>query len=220
MTGATMLVVLVVLGGSPETTDDATADDSGRDLDALIQEALAAHPQLEQARQTSSALAEVPSRAGSLPDPRVMLAGQNVLLDWPPLSPMTGVALGLSQMVPFPGKLGRRADIASAMHGASLRATDVAEARVVERVENAYWEVHFAERSLAVVEESVLVLDTLTNVVHARYGVGQAAQQDALQAQVAHSRVRARVEVHRQALDSARRRLNAAVGRTPNAQCQ
>ncbi|TFH28957.1 MAG: TolC family protein [Myxococcales bacterium] len=188
------------------------------ELDALVVEALQNHPELKRVREGASAAHEVPSQARSLPDPRFLFGAENFLVENPGLdtAAMTGLVLGILQPFPFPGKLPKRRDVAEAQATVSDREVGLLEALIVERVRRAYWQLHFAERALQITELNVEVIDTLTNVVHARFAVGQAAQQDALQAQVAHSRLRADLQEREQATRSARRALNSAVGRSPD----
>jgi outer membrane protein TolC len=159
-------------------------------LEALIEEALQNHPDLRRVREGAAAAHEVPSQARSLPDPLFRFSAQNFLVGDPGLdtAAMSGLVLGIVQPFPFPGKLPKHRDVAEAQATVSDREVGLLEALTIERVQRAYWQLHFAERALQITQLNVDVIDTLTNVVHARFAVGQAAQQDALQAQVAHSR--------------------------------
>lgn len=189
-------------------------------LDALVAEAVQNHPEVRRARRTSAAAWEVPSRLGSMPDPALSVAFQNFRVDQPALdtSAMTGIEIGLKQDIPFPGKLGRRSAIAAEMASVSDRGSEEETTLIALRVRQAYWQLHFAERAERIALENEKVLDRLANTVLNRFSVGQAAQQDALQVQVAHSRVRALIEERREAVLAARRTLNGAVGRTPEAE--
>lgn len=207
------IALLICLFGAPPASAQQTLD-----LEALIVEALQNHPELKRVREGASAAHEVPSQARSLPDPRFLFGAENFLVENPGLdtAAMTGLVLGVLQPFPFPGKLPKRRDVAEAQATVSDREVGLLEALIIERVQRAYWQLHFAERALQITELNVEVIDTLTNVVHARFAVGQAAQQDALQAQVAHSRLRADLQEREQATRSARRTLNGAVGRSPD----
>lgn len=187
------------------------------DLDALIVEALENHPDLRRVREGAAAAHEVPSQARSLPDPLFRFSAENFRFDDPGLDTavMSGLVFGIVQPFPFPGKLPKRRDVAEARAAVLEEGVQLLEALVIERVQRAYWQLHFAERALEITRTNVGVIDTLTYVVHARFAVGQGAQQDALQAQVAHSRLRSQLQEREQAVRSARRTLNSAVGRPP-----
>lgn len=210
-------VALAIMLAGANALADGPADQSA-DLEALIREAQEMHPSVAAAKEFQAGLQEVPSQVGSLPDPVLVTSAQNLRIDDFGLDghPMTGLLFGLNQGVPFPGKLPRRrraAERAAEVAGQQVLAVKTAlELRVRER----YWALHYAERAEVLVGESEQALNLLTDVVHVRYSVGQGAQQDALQAQVAHSRLRAHLQQLKQSTISARRALNAAVGRAPS----
>jgi cobalt-zinc-cadmium efflux system outer membrane protein len=189
-------------------------------LDALVAEALQNHPALRHASLTAAAAWQVPSRMGSLPDPMLSVAVQNFRTDAPGLdtSPMSGIEVALKQDVPFPGKLRRRSAVAAEMAGVSDRTVEQERTLIALNVREAYWRLHFAERAEQIALENEKVLDSLANTVMKRFSVGQAAQQDALQVQVAYSRVRALVEERHEALLAAKHALNGAVARPPEAE--
>jgi len=199
----------------------AVARGDGEDarLDALVAEALASHPAVDRARQELAAAEEVPSQRRALPDPMLEVAVQNIpTQDWNlDSSPMSGVQIGLVQAIPFPGKLQRRQRVASAQVEVVAAELAGTEAEVALQVRRAYWRLCFAQRAEAITAENVEVLDDLVDVVTARFSVGGAPQQDVLQVQVAHSRVRALLLERQQATLSQARALNRAVGRAPDA---
>jgi cobalt-zinc-cadmium efflux system outer membrane protein len=188
-------------------------------LAGLVTEAEARNPEILRARHAVRAAHEVPSQAGSLPDPWISVSLQNVPFNNIALnaSPMTGILVGVSQVVPFPGKLGRREEYAQATAITAQRDADMVRALVAFRVKEAYWRVSFAERAYEITSKSERVISSLAAAAIERFAVAMAPQQDALQAEVAHSRLRANLERRRQEILSTRRALNGAVGRAPDA---
>ncbi len=186
-------------------------------LGPLIKEALRNHPGLRSARLSVGAAREAPSRLGTLPDPVFGIALQNIRTDEPALnsSPMSAVQIGLTQTFPFPGKLSRREAVARAQAEIADKRLAMSSVEVVLAVRRAYWSLRFAESAERITTESESVLNAIANAIHARFGVGQGAQQDALQSEVAHSTLRTTLQKRRQAVLSARRALNASVGRLP-----
>jgi len=216
------LALLVLTAASPamalpDGVDHAGLGHESLDLDELVAEALRAHPRLLSMREIATATGEVRSRVGSLPDPIVSVGASNFRIDDPGLgtSPMTGVVFGWQQGLPYPGKLARRKELASRAEDVALERVVATEARVELAVRERYWALHFAQAALAVTQESVDIVADLSKVVEARFSVGKAAQQDALQAQLAESQLLAMIEEREQALLTAQRELNAAVGRAP-----
>jgi cobalt-zinc-cadmium efflux system outer membrane protein len=189
-------------------------------LDALVAEALQKHPALRHANRTAAAAWQVPSRMGSLPDPMLSVAIQNFRVDQPGLdtSPMSGIELALRQEIPFPGKLGRRSAVAAEMARVLDRTVEQETTLIALQVRQAYWRLHFAERAEQIALKNEKVIDTLASTVMTRFSVGQGAQQDALQVQVAHSRVSALVEERHEAVLAGKHALNGAVGRSPEAE--
>jgi|GEM_PF-1540365 len=188
-------------------------------LAGLVAEAIGRHPNLQHRRQLRAASAEVASRVGSLPDPILAASPSNFRTDVPSLSssPMTGVVVGLSQKIPLPGKLRRRAAVARAAEQVALQEVLVRRAAIALQVRERYWSLHLAERTLAIIDLHVRIVDQLVGVVTARFGTGNSNQQDVLQAQVAHSRARAWLTEAEQGVITARRQLNSAAGRAPAA---
>jgi outer membrane protein TolC len=188
-------------------------------LDALVSEAVQHHPEIRRARRAAAAAWQVPSRLDSLPDPMLSVAVQNLRTDKPSLdgSPMSGIEIGLKQDIPFPGKLVRRSEVATEMARASERSVKEEAALIALHVREAYWRLHFAERAEGIALENEKVLGSLASTVLGRFSVGRGAQQDALQAQVAHGRVRALVEERHEAVQAAKHTLNGVVGRSPGA---
>ena len=188
-------------------------------VEALVEEALGSHPVLAAARSRAEAASEVPSRVSSPPDPWLSFGASNLRVDAPGLdtSPMSGLVLGLNQGLPFPGRLARRRDLAAAGEELAMARVLSTETQVALRVRERYWGLYLAERSLAITEESAAVLDGLANAVTARFSVGEGAQQDALQVQVAEARVRSMLQARQEGVRTARRALARAVGRSPEA---
>lgn len=188
-------------------------------LAELIREALKNHPAVHRAEHALAAAEQRPSQAGSLPDPVLGVALQNIRTDKPALdtSPMSAVQFSLTQTFPFPGQLGRREAVARAQADASRQRLGQVRMAIALGVERAYWRLEFAEAAERITADSESLLSTVEKIVAAHYAVGHVPQQDALQAEVAHSRLRAMLEQRRLAVSAARRALNSAVGRAPRA---
>lgn len=92
----------------------ATANADQEKLNRLIQAALENYPELTVTRLNQTAAFSRSSAAGDLPDPMLSLG----LLNLPSGSlaldetPMSGIAIGLSQQIPWPGELRARSTLA------------------------------------------------------------------------------------------------------------
>jgi outer membrane protein TolC len=190
---------------------------SATTLQGLVDEAIRRHPSERGAERMADAAAETVSREGALPDPMVSVGAQNIRVDSPHLNSdtMSSIAVMLTQEVPFPGKRGRRAAMAGANADASRADVRVTAAGIALRVRQAYWRLSFAEQAERITRENLEILDHLLEITRARFSVGQAAQQDVLQAEVARARAAAMLEERKQMIVTGRRELNSAVGRAP-----
>lgn len=195
----------------------ARAQESPVELDDLVRTALDQRANLQARRSDIAAAAEVPSRVGSPPDPMISSGLSNLRTDDRRLdeSPMSGITVGLTQRIPFPGKLHRRAEAARAVTTVVERVLTSHQARVALSVESAYWDLWFSQQSLTIMGETERVLDNLANAVIARFAVGGSAQQDALQVEAAHSSVRSSLIELRQRVVSSARATERAAGVEP-----
>lgn len=121
------------------------------------------------------------AQAGSLEDPRLMLS---------PIGDMAETAAGqvgwmssITQMLPFPGKLGARER--AARHEAEAARFELDQKRLELRadVRRAYWELWFSVRGAEVVEQSRALLAQLRDTARTRYEAGTAQQADVLRAE-------------------------------------
>jgi outer membrane protein TolC len=184
-------------------------------LAAAVRIALEANPRLRAARAGAAAAAERVGPAGALPDPQLQLALMNRELGafGSTMDPMTMDQLGLSQMLPWPGKLGNAR--LAARHGAGAAAAEAAERErmVAARVRMAYFEAAFADRALGVMERTRGLLRDLLGVATTMYAVGTTVQQDVLRAQVEVARMGEEITRMQQMRVAAAARLNALLGR-------
>jgi outer membrane protein TolC len=181
--GLLALAAPALLGAA---TDPPAAPPSPLPLDWCLARARAANPMLDAARASAEAAAERVYPAGALPDPRVRYELSNVPVgDWDlDSTPLTGQQLGLSQPLPFPGLLGRRRDAArSTAEAAAAEVGDHAQ-RVASAVEQAWVELGFAQRALAITVGNVDLLRQLAKIAESKYEVGEGLQQDVIRAQV------------------------------------
>ena len=199
-------------------TGAAAAQSPGGDtlrLADAVRVALEANPMLRAARASAAAAGQRVGPAGALPDPQLQLALMNREAGafGSTMDPMTMNQLQLTQMLPWPGKLGgaRRA----ARHGAAAAAADADEQlrMLGARVRMAYFETAYADRAVAVMERTRGLLRDLLDVSTAMYAVGSAAQQDVLRAQVEIARMGEEITRMGQMRVAAAARLNALLGR-------
>lgn len=161
-------------------------------LAALLSEAVANNPELAAARSERDAARQRIAPAGTFEDPMLELGVINAPID--PLSlrreDMTMKMLGLSQKLPFPGKRALRRAVATADAESLELAVMEANNKLVRDVRVAYEELAFNAQSQRIVARTRTALEQLVAIARSRYQVGEAAQNDVLDAQTELERLR------------------------------
>lgn len=188
-------------------------------LDRLIDAAIADNPDLAVLRsRIDVAQAEVP-QAGSLPDPRGMIALSNLPVGDLSLerSPMTGIQLGLQQMIPYPGRLDLKE--LAAQHDVSISRAMYQEAEnaVTREVKRTWDELYYLHRAVEVARLNKQLAQALAEVADALYSTGSRPQLDLIKANVEAARLVDRLVVLDEQIDRAEARLNALLNRPPDA---
>lgn len=208
-----LLLVALMPGPAVAVAQASASGDTLRLTDAVAQ-ARAVNPMLQAARLSADAAAARVPQAGALPDPRLDFGLVNRMLpNFGADEPMTMNEVRLSQMLPWPGKLGyskRRA--VHLARASTLEAAD-AEVQLVSRVKSVYAEVAYIDRAITIMERTRGLLRDFFQVSQAMYSVGEGLQQDVLQAQVAVARMTEDIVVMQQERLAMAARLNALLGR-------
>lgn len=194
---------------------------SQRTLASLIAELEANNPELAGARREVDKHVARVAAAGAPPDP-TLAAGSMQGFTRPPFFPTTDTPdafwrVWLSQDIPFPGKLSLRSQVARADADASRWSAEDIRLKLIADLKATYFEYQFAWRALEIVSRNRRVLDAFRQITEARFGVGQAIQQDVLKAQLEISGLIERTTVLERQRDRLRARLNALLYRTQDA---
>lgn len=158
-------------------------------VDYFVGIALAQHPSIQAARQRVSAEINRIPQVRALPDPKF----NNTF--WPvhdqslqTAAGRVGNQMSLSQEIPWPEKLRTKADIVRQEVQVARAEVEQIEREITESVRLAYYEVWFATRAIAIIEQTKDLIDDLTKVAEARYRSG-GTQQDVLRAQLESDRL-------------------------------
>ena len=163
----------------------------GASLDQVIAEALENNPDVKAARSEREAAEQRIAPAGALDDP-MLEAG---VLNLPTGSfsfqrdDMTMKMIGLSQRLSYPGKRGLRQDVATREAAAVAYTAQEVGNKVRRDVQMAYFDLSLIRESIRITENNRRVVEQLSKLSEARYGVGQASQADVLKAQTQLSRM-------------------------------
>jgi len=185
LAAANFLGIALMLG-APMARATELPGSGSQPLVALVAEARANNPEIAAARGELEAAEQRVAVAGALDDPMVELGVINAPLESLNLrrEDMTMKMLGLGQRLPFPGKRGLRRAVAEAdAESIGLAVREIAN-RIERDVRVAYEELVFNEEAQRIVIESRVALEQLAAIARSRYEVGQAAQSDALDAQI------------------------------------
>jgi len=170
----------------------ADAGDAMLTLSLAVERALAGNPGLAEIKARAEALAAVPAQAGALPDPTLNFE----LLNVPTRSfdlrreDMTMLGVGISQTIPFPGKLALREKIAEREALAAADSVDEARLRLVREVSDSWWQLFYYDRALNLLADAEGFFRQLIAIAQAKYKVGKGTQQDVLLAQLELSKLK------------------------------
>ncbi|WP_168567128.1 TolC family protein [Crateriforma spongiae] len=153
-------------------------------VEYFVQQALAAHPSVQAARQRVAAELNRIPQVTALPDPTF----NNTF--WPLHDNALQTAGGrianqmsLQQGIPFPDKLETQGAIVSREAQVAQAEVERIERQITESVRLAYYEVWYTNRAIRIIEETEELINDLIAVAEARYKAG-GSQQDVLRAQL------------------------------------
>lgn len=184
--------------------------------DQVVGLALAGNPGLSEIKARAEAMAAVPSQEGSLPDPELKFGALYLPTNSFNLQQddFTMMEVGISQEIPFPGKLALREKIAEQEALAAADSVDEARLRLVRDVKQGWWRLFYYDRALSLLDESESFFRQLIAVAQAKYQVGNGSQQDVLLAQLELSKLKDEKLNLIGMRDAQHARLNALMDRT------
>ncbi|MGH9847514.1 MAG: TolC family protein, partial [Blastocatellia bacterium] len=149
--------------------------------------ALEGNPGLAQIRVRAEAMAAIPSQEGTLPDPTLSFGAL-----WLPTASglslnrddFTMMEVGVTQAIPFPGKLALKREAATFEAEAATHTVEEARLRLARDVTIRWWQLMSVHRSLLVIADTEGLLRQLVEIADTQYRVGQGLQQDVLSARL------------------------------------
>jgi outer membrane protein, heavy metal efflux system len=169
-------------------------------LKILINKALERNPELQSLRlQAQSAMLSARA-AGALPDPQLSLGVMNLPHSSLSLdeSPMSSIKLGVSQVIPWPGKLSGRSQVADLQARMTQQSVEQAANRIRREVTSRYYDYAFWTEGTKVLEDNLVLTEALIEVTRTRYANGEAAMQEVLRSQNARDRLLNRMRMFEQ----------------------
>jgi len=153
--------------------------------DAIVT-AVDGNPGLAEMQARYEALAQIPSQLGTMPDPILSLNAMNLPTDTFNVGQeaMTQMQVGISQAIPFPGKLALREGASEYEALAAGFSVDEERLLLIRNVKSSWWQLYFLDRSLEIVDSNQDLLRQFIEVAKTKYEVGDGLQQDVLLAQL------------------------------------
>ena len=208
--------------GKDAVAQESSAQQAGAvaPLAELLQEAEKNNPQIEAARQGWQTSKQVPTQVSTLPDPQFTL--QHLSVGSPrPFAGYTNsdfayIGLGVSQDIPYPGKLKLRGEIAKRDADVSHQQVESVRRAVLAEVKAAYFQLSYLSKTLAILEQDGELLRQVEQAADARYRSGMGTQQDVLQAQLQKTKLVREIAMHHLEVGKLEARLKELLNRSQN----
>jgi len=186
-------------------------------LSELTEEASRNNPDILAARRAWQAAAQVPTQVATMPDPTVSVQQLSVGSPRPfagySNSDFAYIGLGISQDLPYPGKLKLKGESAREDVAIARDKLDAVTRSTIEQVKEAYFQIAAIQETLAVLDRDSRLLEQIESIADARYRVGQGIQQDILKAQLERTKLLREVATQRQLLGSTRAQVTKLLNR-------
>src|SRR6266849_8511952 len=186
-------------------------------LSELLVEAEKNNPQIEAARQGWQAAKQVPTQVSTLPDPQFNL--QHVSVGSPrPFAGYTNsdfayLGLGVSQDIPYPGKLRLKGEIAKREADVSQEQIESVRRNVLAQLKAAYFQLAYLSKTLTILERDGELLKQAQQSADAHYRSGMGSQQDLLQAQLQQTKLLREISMHHLEVGKLEARLKQLLNR-------
>lgn len=205
-------------GQEPKT--DMMAGAAGQNPDqlaALVAEAMRQSPLIAAARARWLAHTKVPTQAGTLPDPAItfqnMAVGNPIPGNRLQSSDFAYFGYGVSQDIPYPGKLRLRAAVAQKDADAARADYAAQQRQVVEQIRETYFNLFYLMKAQGVLRQTYNDFQRVEQITESQYQVGMAQQQDVLRAQLEMTSILNEIETTRGEFEQGQADLKAIVGR-------
>jgi len=188
-------------------------------LSALLDEATRSNPDIQATRLGWQAATQIPSQVSTLPDPQVTL--QHVSVGSP--RPFAGfsnsdfayIGFGISQDLPYPGKLKLKGEAAQQDAAISRNKLESVRRSVLQQVKEAYYQIAYVQETLEVLDRNSKLLEQLEKIADARYRVGQGSQQELLKSQLERTKLLREVAHHHELMNTQQALLRKLLNRPP-----
>ncbi|MBU2492717.1 MAG: TolC family protein [Bacteroidetes bacterium] len=164
-------------------------------LDAIINRAVEVSPRLNVLQNKKEiSISKIPQSV-NLPDPMLTLGLANLPTNSFSFTqePMTGKIIGLSQAVPFPGKLNAAENVLSRDAEINQQEIDDAKNEIINEIKKIYYDLRFTREAIRIAEQTKNNLRQIAQVVNTKYTVSKASQQNIIQIDVEITKVNEKI---------------------------
>lgn len=160
-------------------------------LDSLVQIALENNPEILSSKYSQQSAEFKAKSAGTIPDPKFTIAALNMPRSSLSLdeTPMSGIALGLSQTIPWPGGLKAKKAMALLQSDSKEQNILQKENSIVRMVKHFYYNYSFWTKAEKILDSNIELVEFLINIAETKYANGIGTAQDALRAQTTKARL-------------------------------
>ncbi len=183
-------------------------------LQNLLRSAVAHNPEIQAARQQWEAASHRIPQARALDDPSLSVQWWNTPESLN-LGQSQNTIIGLSQKLPFPGKLALKEDVASRSARIAELALLAKERDITARLKRGYYELWYAHKAIQIHHEQISLLSTFLESALAKFRTGKGSQTDVLKAQVELSTVHQQLPVLEQRRETAEGAVNTLINQDP-----
>lgn len=211
---------IIALFAAGVSVGSAADQNSATPLSSLLEESARNNPDILAARRAWQARAQVPSQVSTLPDPQVTVQQFSVGSPRPfagfSNSGFAYIGFGISQDLPYPGKLKLKGEAAQQETDVSRDKLEAVTRAILQQVKESYFQISYAQETLGVLERNGNLLEQIERIAEARYRVGQGSQQDVLKAQLERTKLLRDLAGNRQLMDSQQAQLRKLLNRPPD----
>lgn len=178
----------------------AMSSETATSLNKLLEEAERNNPSIRAAKQAWQAATQVPSQVSTLPDPQFQI--QQFSVGSPrPFAGYTNsdfgyIGLGVSQDLPYPGKLRLKGEIAKRDADVSEQQYESVRRSVLAELKSVYFQLAYLSTTLGILESDGSLLKQVEQAAEARYSAGMGNQQDVIQAQLEQTKLLEEITHH------------------------
>ena len=186
-------------------------------LSDLLNEAAHSNPDIAASLKGWQASAQIPSQMSVLPDPE--LSVQHLAVGSP--RPFAGysnsefayIGFGVSQDIPYPGKLNLRAEAAQRDVEASKEKYEATRRSVFMQIKESYFQIAYLQKTLGIIQRDQTLLEQVLQITEAHYRLGQGTQQDVLKVQLQKTKLLNELAHHHELLDRQEALMNKLLNR-------